>query len=836
MLPAAIPGNGETVKTGKPGNTGNTEQVKATVATPEKSVIPNPKEEEETAKEPIAGKKKPLYRRPWLWALLVVATGLGSGVAYGHKVWQEVEAQLPESVEGILTYKRAKTMTVKAGDGSILQEIGPLAHEKLEMGKIPNLVVQSFIASEDRRFLDHKGVDYPGIARATFANLRSGRVVEGGSTITQQLSRIVYLDNDKEFWRKIKEIRIAQKVEGTYDKERILERYLNLVYLGSGAYGVADAAWVYFGKSVDKLDVGEVATLAGIAPAPSIYSPLKDADAAKERRNIVLERMRDEGYISPGQAALAIAASLKLNPQQPKRLDRKVPYFTDYVQEQIPKLIPPDKIAEGGLTIETTINLKWQQAAEDAVAKAVVRYGESQQFSQASLTAIDPRTGEIKAMVGGDDYFNKDKNGQFNRVTQAKRQPGSTFKTLVYSTAIAAGFSPYKSLRDAPLVVDGYEPKNYNKGYRGEVSMRDALTYSVNIPAVKTLIDVGWNPIVKLAKDMGIESELKPTYSLALGASEVTLLELTSAYGTLANKGLHPESHGIARILDREGKVIYEAKEKPKQAIDEDSAAIMTWMLRSVVDSGTGTAAQLNRPVAGKTGTSDDYRDLWFVGYIPQLVAGVWLGNDDNTSTKGASSTAAAVWQDFMSRVTEEIPEEEFPDRPDLDGRKGIIAAEPLKPKQNYYKSIPPDQNLAVQSQPRRSRSSSRSSSSSGGSSSGSGSSRTQTRQTRQTTRRATPTPTRTASPAPQRSSAPARNVSKPASPSKPVVRRATTPSRPAPAPAPRPQRATAPAPRSNPAPAAPAPAPAPVRPTTPQVSKPAPSAAPPSVNKPPKE
>lgn len=744
------------------------------------------------AKPKKSRKRKPLYRRPWLWALLIAATGLGSGVAYGYKVIQDVDAQLPESVEGILTYTRGKTMTVKASDGSVLQEIGPVAHEKLEMGKIPNLVVQAFISSEDRRFLDHEGVDYQGIARATLANLRAGRVVEGGSTITQQLSRIVYLDNDKEFWRKVKEIRLAQKVEKTYDKERILERYLNLVYLGSGAYGVADAAWVYFGKSVEKLELGEVATIAGIAPAPSLYSPLENEESARERRDMVLERMRDEGYISPGQAAMAIAAPLELDPQQPKRLNRKVPYFTDYVQEKIPQLIPVEKIVEGGLTVETTINLKWQQAAEDAVAKAVVRYGPSQRFSQASLTAIDPRTGEIKAMVGGDDYFNQQKNGQFNRVTQAKRQPGSTFKTLVYSTAIAAGFSPYKSLRDAPLVVDGYEPKNYNKGYRGNISMRDALTYSVNIPAVKTLIDVGWNPIVKLAQEMGIESELKPTYSLALGASEVTLLELTSAYGTLANKGLHADAHGISRILDREGKVIYEAKGESKQAIDEESAAIMTWMLQSVVNSGTGTAAKLNRPVAGKTGTSDDYRDLWFIGYIPQVVAGVWLGNDDNTPTRGASSTAAAVWQDFMRRVTEEVPAEEFPKRPKLSGREATIAAEPLKPKQNYYKSIPAEQNLAIQSQPRRSRP-----------------------QTQPTSSRTTTTPTRA------RTSSPARSVRKPTSPSKPVVRRPTS----RPAPAPRPQRATAPAPR-----------PAPPRPTVPQVSKPAPSAAPPSVTKPPKQ
>jgi len=290
---------------------------------------------------------------------------------------------------------------------------------------------------------------------------------------------------------------------------------------------------------------------------------------------------------------------------------------------------------------------------------------------------IDPRTGSIPVMIGGMDF----KNSEFNRVTQAHRQPGSTFKTFVYTAAIAAGFSPYRGYVDAPISVDGYTPKNYGGTFRGSVSMRDAITSSINTVAIKTLLDVGFEPVIKVAKDMGIESELQETYSLALGAWEVTLLELTSAYGTLANGGKHVPAHGISRILNRQGEVLFEAKNlKTTQAVDADSAAIMTWMLEDVVDNGTGRAAGLDRPVAGKTGTSEKARDLWFIGYIPQLVAGVWLGNDDNAQTWGSSGTAAYLWGEVMRELVVDLPVESFPSLPDIASHKGILEAVPIKP------------------------------------------------------------------------------------------------------------------------------------------------------------
>ncbi|MGK7872159.1 MAG: transglycosylase domain-containing protein [Xenococcaceae cyanobacterium] len=622
----------------------------------------------------------------WFWLGLVVSMGIGSGAIALGWGWYKLESSLPDSVDDVLTYAREGTLTIQAADGTVLTEIGPVTHEKLKVRQVPEHLIQAFVASEDGRFQEHKGVDYQGIVRAIYSNLQAGEVVEGGSTITQQLGRIVFLNQERSLWRKLKEMRLAQKIEQKFDKEQILERYLNLVYLGSGAYGVADAAWVYFSKSVGELTLPEAATLAGIGPAPSVYSPFENEKGAKERRNLVIKRMQEEGFITASEAAAAIASPLVTKRSQPKRLQRQAPYFSDYIKKELPKYISPAVLKTGGVRVETTLNPKWQKAAEETVEKSVERYGRWQRFSQAALVAIDPRSGQIKAMVGGKDFD----DNQYNRVTQAQRQPGSTFKTFVYSTAIAAGFSPNQSFLDAEYFIDGYQPRNYGNTYRrGYVSMRNALISSINVVAVKALMDVGWNPTIKIAKKMGIESELKPTYSLALGASEVNLLELTSAYATLANKGVHQKAYGISRILDREGNVIYEADFQPEQALDEESAAIVTWMLRGVVASGTGQGAQIGRPVAGKTGTSDKSRDLWFIGYIPQVVAGVWLGNDDNEPTWGASSTAAAVWRQFMIEVVKEMPVEAFPALPkQLSGREGIIEAEPVKPKRSYYKQV----------------------------------------------------------------------------------------------------------------------------------------------------
>jgi len=633
---------------------------------------------------------KPLYRRIWFWAGLGVGGGIVA-VIYGIG---SIDRTLPDKA-ALNAVIREQTLTIKAADGAILQQQGEATREQLKLEQIPDNLEKAFIASEDRRFQQHNGVDPQGIVRAVLNNLRSQNVVEGGSTITQQLARILFLKQERTIWRKLKEVRLAQKMEQELTKDQILERYMNLVYLGSGAYGVADAAWVYFSKSPDQLSIAEMATIAGLAPAPSLYAPDKNPEAAKVRRNLVLQRMQEDGVITAAQRQAAVKEPLALKSSPPKRLQVESPYFTSYIQKELPKYVSGDVLAGGGLVVETTLNQTWQKAAEEAVAKTLRNQGRWENFKQAAMVAIDPRNGEIQAMVGGKDFG----KNQFNRVTQAQRQPGSTFKGFVYATAIATGKSPYDTYLDQPFVVDGYEPKNYGETFHGSMSMRNALTRSINIIAVKVLIDVGFAPIIKVAHDMGIKSELKPTYSLALGSNEVNLLELTSAYGSFATQGLHTEVHGIRRILNRQGKVIWSSDFKSKRALDADSAAIMTWMLRNVVEGGTGGAAQLdNRPVAGKTGTSDEARDLWFIGYIPQLVTGVWLGNDDNRPTYGSSSSAAYTWHEFMEKAVDGMPVEKFPQRPKLEGRKGTLKAQRIKPGQVLNRSLASDESEQVSS------------------------------------------------------------------------------------------------------------------------------------------
>lgn len=620
--------------------------------------------------------KKALYQRWWVWTLISLGALTGGTALTGWQSLKAARATLPDT-DSVLTFARAGSITIKASDGQILQQMGPATREKLAFDEIPPQLVQAFVASEDKNFYEHDGVDYKAIARAVRSNVSSGRVVQGGSTITQQLSRVVFLDQSPTIERKVREALISHKIEENIDKETILEKYLNLVYLGSGAYGVADAAWIYFGKSVDELNLSEMATIAGLPPAPSLYSPIENLEAAEERRNETLKRMVEAGYITESERQDVIDAPLEVNPSLPKNFFSLSPYFTSYIMKELPKYVSQEDFEQGALTIETTLDLDWQSKAEETITEALETYGKWQNFGQAAITTIDPKTGAIKTMVGGTDFA----DSQYNRVTQAPRQPGSTFKPFVYAAAIASGMSPYKGYVDAKLVVDGYEPKNYGKGYSGNVSMRDALTRSINIVAVKTLIDVGFDPVIDLANKMGIKSELLPVYSLALGSLEVTLLELTNAYGTFANDGIFTEAHGITRVVSREDEVLYEFNDEPQQALDPDSSSIMTWMLRAVVQSGTGRNAWLNnRPVAGKTGTSEEYRDLWFVGYIPQLVTGVWLGNDDNKPTWGQSSTAAQIWRNFMVQVVDEYEVEEFPDLPNFGDRTLSVEANPVRP------------------------------------------------------------------------------------------------------------------------------------------------------------
>jgi penicillin-binding protein 1A len=628
--------------------------------------------------KPFKG-EHPLHKKKRFW----FGSGLTLGLLALAGTWFLVDRSVSEYAPAdALSYVRPGTITIKGLDGSILLQTGDATRETLKVWQMPDKLKKAFVAIEDRRFYEHDGVDYKGVTRALVQNVTSKNVVEGASSINQQLARMVYLNQEKNFWRKLREIRLAQKLTEGLTKDQILERYLNLVYLGEGTYGVADSAWVYFSKTVDQLSLAEMATLAAMPPAPNKYSPFVNPRFAEQRRNLVLDRMLEAKFITAAEAKAAKAEPLKPKRSPIKREQQEARYFTKYIEQELPQRISAKAIKQGGLIVETTLNPQWQTKAE-AVVNSTVRSNRGS-FSQAAMVSIDPRTGGIRSMVGGTDF----ETHQFNRVTQAMRQPGSTFKPIVYATAIAGGISPNKSYLDAPFDVDGYKPKNAGKKFKGYITMHDALINSVNIIAIKILIDTGWQPVIDNAKKMGIESKLEPYYSLALGGLEVNLLEITSAYTTFANQGVHNPVHGITRVINRKGEILYQNKPQPTKVFEPGTTAIMTWMMRGVVNEGTATSAQIGRPVAGKTGTTDKERDLWFIGFVPQLVTGVWLGNDNNHPTGNASSTAAYAWSRFMTTAVKDFPSQDFLPRPDnLSGRKPELTLDPIHPR--YRRDLP---------------------------------------------------------------------------------------------------------------------------------------------------
>jgi penicillin-binding protein 1A len=656
-----------------------------------------------TLAKPFKG-PKPLHKQRRFW----IGSGLSLGCLALAGAWLFIDRSVSQyNPADALSYVRPGTITIKGLNGTILLQTGNATRETLKIWQMPDKLKKAFVAIEDRRFYDHDGVDYKGVTRALVQNITSQNLVEGASSINQQLARMVYLNQERSFWRKLREVRLAQKLTEGLTKDQILERYLNLVYLGEGTYGVADSAWVYFSKTVDQLTLAEMATLAAMPPAPNKYSPFVNPKFAEQRRNLVLDRMLEAKFITAAEARTAKAEPLKPKRSPLKREQQEARYFTKYIEQELPQRISAKAIKDGGLTVETTLNLAWQTKAEEVVNSTVRNNRGS--FGQAAMVSIDPRTGGIRAMVGGTDF----ETHQFNRVTQAKRQPGSTFKPIVYATAIAGGISPNKSYLDAPFVVDGYKPKNAGKKFKSYISMRDALVNSVNIIAVKVLIDTGWQPVIDNAKKMGIESKLEPYYSLALGGLEVNLLEITSAYTTFANQGAHNRVHGITRVINQKGEIIYQNQPEPTKVFEPGTTAIMTWMMRGVVNEGTATSAQIGRPVAGKTGTTDKERDLWFIGFVPQLVTGVWLGNDNNRPTGNASSTAAYAWSRFMKTAVKDFPAQDFLPRPDnLSGRKPELKLDPIRPGYRRDLPMPKDgertddanSNTNSEDRPRRSR------------------------------------------------------------------------------------------------------------------------------------
>lgn len=596
-------------------------------------------------------------------AALALILGATAGFLLSHV------GGLPE-VTSLEEYKPSATTRIFSDDGELLAEFYMENRTPVPVSAIPKNVIEAFLAVEDPRFYSHSGIDFSGIIRAMYQNIRAGRIVQGGSSITQQLAKMMFLTPERTFSRKLKEAYLAIQIERHYTKDEILDLYLNQVYLGSGAYGVEAAAHTYFGKSVSKLTLAEGALLAGLPAAPTRYSPLNDLQLAYSRRAHVLRRMRAEGFIDKKQM---LAAEDEPFVRIPVKKDQfKAPYFVEYIRELLDQKYGESALYRGGLNVYTTLNYQMQEMAEEAMEKGlqqVEKRHPSDQQMQGALIAIEPHTGYIRTMVGGRDFY----KSEFNRSTQALRQPGSAFKPIVYAAALDKGLGPDDTILDAPVSYPGaragvlWSPTNYDRKFEGEVTLRRALALSINVVAVKLLAKVGIPTAIDYARKLGVTTPLSPYLPLALGASDVTLIEMAAAYAVFDNYGIYTAPACIIKITDRDGQVLDDPAPIARQAISQNTAEEMTDMLTGVVRFGTGyQASSLGRPAAGKTGTTSKFDDAWFIGYVPSMVTGVWVGYDDHKEIGNRETGARAalpIWLDFMKNYVRElkVPYENFP-------------------------------------------------------------------------------------------------------------------------------------------------------------------------------
>jgi penicillin-binding protein 1A len=600
------------------------------------------------------------------------------GVFFLGIVLFNISKSLPE-VDSIATYIPAETTKIYAHDGYILAELHKEENRILiPIENISDTLKQAVIAMEDTDFYKHRGINIKGIIRALIVDIKARKMVQGASTLTQQLARNLFLHKQKKIVRKLAEIILAIQIERKYTKTEIFEMYLNQVYWGHNAYGIESATLLYFGKHAKDLNLAESAILVGILKGPELYSPLKNFARAKQRQKTVLTRMVKLKLLLPKEAEAAYDQELVLVDR--KKHKYKAPYFTSYIVEKLIELYGEESTYTAGMKVYTTLNYDLQLKAKEVVKEALMLgnraywiKGEkipSLNYTQAALLAIDPRTGYILAMQGGADF----QENEFNRTTQAKRQPGSTFKPFVYLTALQKGFSPGTFIEDSPVTfntIEGpYAPQNYNMNFLGKLPMRKALEQSVNVVAIKLNDMVGPENVVKTARQMGISSPLAPILSLPLGANEVTMLEMASVYGVLANGGVRVEPTGILKIEDRDGIPLYKHKIREEKVFDKNLIAVLVNMMKGVVNYGTGRGAKLPRPIAGKTGTTSSHKDAWFMGIVPQMVCATWVGNDDNTPMNNVTGGwfPAIMWKNFMREALKNIPPQDFT-RP-----KGLVA------------------------------------------------------------------------------------------------------------------------------------------------------------------
>jgi len=551
--------------------------------------------------------------------------------------------ELPSITESA-SFDRKNSIIVKASNGTIIGRYGDLVGDKVTIETVPEHLVQAVLSIEDRRFYYHPGLDPLGVARAMFVNAKEQRFAQGGSTITQQLAKNLFLSRERTIKRKIQELMLAFWLELELSKDEILEAYLNRVYLGGGTYGMDAASRLYFKKPVSNVNLQEAATLAGLLKAPSTYSPLANPRRSRERANIVINAMVDAGYIGEEQKD-QINATIPKPPKKPSGNAQK--YYADWIVEQTNKLV--GQTGED-LIVETTMNVDIQNTAEEALKTTLMKNGEAKNMTQGAIVVMRPN-GALVALVGGKNYA----LSQFNRATQAQRQPGSSFNPFTYLAALENGWHPDDLIMDEPITRGRYRPKNFGHKYYGQVTIEEALTLSLNTIAFRLIKSVGPAAVIDVARRMGIESELNADSSLALGTNQISPLELTGAYASLANGGFMVKPYGITKISSSDGTVYYERVREPKgkRATSARAISMLLPMMQSVVQRGTGQGANFgNTQAAGKTGTSQDSRDAWFMGFTDRLVTGVWLGNDDNSSMKRVTggSHPARIWRQVMAK------------------------------------------------------------------------------------------------------------------------------------------------------------------------------------------
>lgn len=604
-------------------------------------------------------------------SLLLLAIGSLLTVFICFTLFLYITLELPD-IRSLENYQPAQTTLIYDHRGEVVERVFSENRVVVPLNRLPELLPAAFIAAEDARFYEHGGVDGWSIVRALVHNLRAGERRQGGSTITQQVARALLLSREKTYSRKIREAILAYRIDRRLSKDEILHIYLNHIFLGSGAYGVEAAAWTYFAKPAAELNLAEISLLAGLPQAPSRYTPFRHYTLAKRRQAYVLNRMAEEGYITPTAARRAYIEPLLWAPSQVPAPENG--YFLQQVKNQVEQRYGRQALFEGGLHIYTSLDQELQQKAAAAVTQGIQAWERRQRRGadrdeerpQAALLAMESNTGLVRAVSGGTDF----NESQFNRAIQARRQPGSAFKPIIFAAALERGMTPADILEDEPLRLRGagpgrtWEPKNFDNRFLGPTTLRDGLVYSRNILAVKILQETGIRPVIDLARRLGISSPLSDNLSLALGSSELSMLELTTAYAALANGGIRRQPIFIKSIRDARGNLLEQARPENSRALDPRTAYQVTRLLEGVIKEGTGRGINsIGIPAAGKTGTTDRYMDAWFVGYTPELVTGVWVGFDRMVSlgrNETGGRAAAPIWLDFMEAAKPRLAGREF--------------------------------------------------------------------------------------------------------------------------------------------------------------------------------